>query len=352
MPLDLSIKHLFLKQNRELNPKTQQLYLDRLVYFLQNGYTLLHALDRMSWDKRLQPLARQSKQLLQEGAAFDYVLQDLGFKQRLYSFIAVTQMNGDLQRSISQCQTLLKNEMGHIRTFKNQIRYPICLLFLFLLVLYAVRSYIYPSFQQLFISASSTSPLLSFSMTIFDVLFTGSLFLVGVIVCFIPIGFQLSKRLPIHQILRIQSLLPIYSRFVKMKNSFYFSLLLSSLLKTGASIKEALTILSKQQDMPFLSYHALQMLGTFKKGDHPPETFSSGLAIEEECLAIFQLDANTRKVEKDLLVYAELLNNRLQSFVSTLLKLIQPIFFSALAIFILFVYLSFMVPMFDLMKNI
>lgn len=352
MRMDISIKNLYRKRQTELDPKKQLLYMDRLLYFLQNGYPLLQALDRMRWDKRLQALASQSKHLLQKGQSFDYVLQELGFRRRLYSFMAVTRQNGDLQGSLSQCQSMLQNEMEHIQTFKSQLRYPLFLIFLFLVVLYFVRTSIYPSFQQLFASANNTSALLPLSITIMDGAFQVSLFILFAFFLFLPLWRWVAQTFTARSLLQIYSYIPIFRHFLKMRHSFFFSLLLSSLLKSGTSIQQALTILSNQTDMPILSYHAERMLLAFRSGHQLPENLSDELVLERECLTIFQLDANTKKVEKDLFVYAELVNSRLQTFVTTLLKLVQPIFFSILAIFIVLVYLSFMLPMFQLMKTI
>src|SRR5699024_7160145 len=68
------------------------------------------------------------------------------------------------------------------------------------------------------------------------------------------------KKLNIEQILRISQKIPLYKHLLKLQTSYYLTLQMSMFLKTGLSLKEILTHLSKQKENLIINYYEKLMI--------------------------------------------------------------------------------------------
>jgi len=74
--------------------------------------------------------------------------------------------------------------------------------------------------------------------------------------------------------------------------------------------------------------------------------------FEAELTAIFKNNTSQTFLIKDLRMYADFLLDTMQEKMKRILTLIQPIIFIFIAISIIFLYLSLLIPMFQLIQNI
>ncbi|WP_099158493.1 competence type IV pilus assembly protein ComGB [Virgibacillus ndiopensis] len=349
---------LYLKKyTTHIKPKTirkelQLLFLKRLSRLLQNGYTLIEALEVIKWDKNLEKPASNVIEALKNGSSLDQAFDKAKFNPIVTSYLFFVQANGDVYATIEKCIYMFEQRLLYVQKFQQVARYPIILLFVFSILLYFIKQSVLPSFLDLFQANSETSSTVYFSMVIID--FLSSFVVVIIILAIVGGGFwQLHKhKISIHKQIKVYSSIPIYRKYKQIQTSFLFATHFSSLLKTGIPIKEILTIMSQQTKLPILSYYSKLMTAELQKGLQLSSLLSQFQLLEKQVAMIFQKNADINALEKDLSVYAELVTEELHRKIMKVITYIQPAFFLVLAGFIVFIYITLMWPMFQLIKTI
>ncbi|WP_240795474.1 competence type IV pilus assembly protein ComGB [Aquibacillus halophilus] len=337
---------------KKLSLKDQHNFLYRLSQLLNNGYTLLHALEVLNWDRRWAFYTERIYNSLIEGASIDEALNHANFNEKVVSFMYFSNSNSDLEGTLNHCCIMLKQQIDYMKKFQQTSRYPFGLLILILVLLYFVKTSVYPSFLQLFSSISNSSAITNLSISVVTILFN-SLLISILIIIFTVLVWQLAKsKLETRIKIQIYNFIPIVRSFMRLNTTFLFSLHLSSLLKAGSTLKEAFQTLNSQSQLLIISYYSSLIIRDVEKGYSLSEVLSSFLLFEKELSTIFQDNINNQALEKDLSIYSGFLMDQIQDKIKTSLSLIQPIFFVLMAGLIIFIYLSLMLPMFQLIQSI
>lgn len=331
----------------------QHKLLKRLYRLLDNGYSLTNSLDILQWDNKWKKTVHIVSSTLKEGNTLYYALEKAHFHTKIVSFMYFAMAHGDLTAAIKQCCRMLEQQITFMKKFKQASRYPLILFVLFVLLLHFIKNSVYPSFIQLISTTDSTSSLHFISVNSINFLFYGTYITT---ICFIFLllvyRFFIYKNIPPEKLIPIYLKLPVVKGYKKLNTTFLFSLHLSSLLLAGISLKECLQTLKVQKQLSILSYYAEYITDELQHGKTLLNILPSCRLFEDELVSIFQKNANTDQLIKDLQVYAEFLMDHLDEKLKKLITLIQPIFFIILATLIVIVYLSLMLPMFQLIKNI
>jgi len=148
------------------------------------------------------------------------------------------------------------------------------------------------------------------------------------------------------------SALPVYRKITKLQTSFHFAIHFSTLLKTGMPYKDILDHMTEQKQLPVLSHYSLMIKKELTKGIPIASIISQFSLLEKQLTNIFQNTQNTGALEKDLTIFAELLTEEIERKTIKTITYIQPVFFSILAGFIMFIYITLMWPMFQLIQTI
>lgn len=124
------------------------------------------------------------------------------------------------------------------------------------------------------------------------------------------------------------------------------------MLKSGMPLKEILISMSKQDKQPIISYYSTLMTNELSNGLTITHLLLELDFLDSRIASIFRKNSDIRALEKDLSVYADLLTEELQRKTVKVLTLIQPIIFIVLACFVVFIYMTLMLPMYQLIKTI
>ena len=353
MHMDLPVLKLKTVNKRPtLSLYSQYQFLQQLHRLLTNGYALLEALTMLMWDKKWSHHAKLISSRLKEGDSFDQSLQEANFHESIVAFMYLSRLNGDMVTAIEQCCLMLRQQMEHLKKFKQTVKYPILLLAFSAVLLYFVKTSVYPSFNQLFVTASESSTITQASIHVIDFIFN-SILIIFALSLIIYLGWLgVRSTISTKQKINIYHCIPILRSTKKLNTTFLFSLQMSSLLKAGVSLKESLEILRNQILYPIIAYYSDLIIMELEKGNQVVDILPNCQLFETELTSIFSKSTNYQTLEKDLYVYAEFLIKRLQEKIVKLISLIQPVIFIFLAIMIILVYLSIMLPMFQLIDTL
>lgn len=354
MPTDTRSRHklLFLKRSTALSLDEQNKFLIRLTRLLDHHYTLLDALVAMQWNPKWEKPAREIIVTLKEGNSITIALEDAKFDPKIISFLFFAMAHGDIRKALKQSIELISQQLMLIQKFNQAMRYPLVLFIMFILLLYFIKTSVYPSFIQLFSSTTYTSDLTLFSIRLINVLFTMFAFgFLAICLCFIYWTI-VKKSLTIETKLIFYKGIPFIKKFIQTHTTFLFSLHLSSLLQAGLSMKDCFEILSKQQQLPLLSYYCDILMKGLQRGQAISTILPSCTLLEHDISAIFQKNVTHDMLIKDLKMYADFLIELIEIKVKKIITRIQPIFFIVMALSIIFIYLSLLLPMFQLINTI
>lgn len=336
----------------KLKKETQVLYLSRLLRLLKNGYNLLEALEVMKWDKQMIEPTTIIISALTNGKPLDEAFIEASFNPTVTTYLYFVRANGDIQASLEKCIEMFRQRIEFTAKFQQTIRYPLILLVIFSILLYFIKNSILPSFADLFSANNETSSTISISLMAINVF--GTIMWISIVLAVITmiVWKFISKKVSIEKQLRIYRNIPFYRSYKRVQTSFLFATHFSSLLKTGISIKDILTIMSKQTQLPILSYYSVLMTNELNSGKHISYLLSQTYLLEKQIAHIFQKNADSHALEKDLTVYAGMITEELHQKVIKTITYIQPVFFVLLASFIVLIYITLMWPMFQLIKTI
>ncbi|SES83396.1 competence-related pilin export protein ComGB [Oceanobacillus limi] len=338
---------------RNTIPSELQLrFLHRLTRSLNNGYPLLEALETIKWDHTLHDIADQMMHELKEGVNLDQTFSNAGFHPTISAYLYFSRTNGNLQLNLTKCKEMFAKRIGYLKKFQQTIRYPLILIVIFITLLFFIRSYILPQFFYLF--QSNPEALKSIEVTMIIINYLSSLFILTILLTFVMLLFWRygRKMVSIETQIKLYNAIPIYNRLLRMQTSYLFATHLSSLLKTGLPLKEIFYLLSQQHKLPILSYYASQLVKELTKGIHIVKALEKFTLFEHNLTNIFQRNTDMDALEKDLYHYADLLTDDLHQKVVKLFTYVQPIILIVIGSLIVYIYMSLMWPMFQLLNTV
>ncbi|MCT2537547.1 type II secretion system F family protein [Aquibacillus koreensis] len=352
MRMALQLKMFFLPKQATLPIQQQYKFLLRLDRLLNHGYTISYALEILQWDHQWIESASTISNYLEQGKPLNEALLYAKFDKKVVSFMYFAMAHGDLKAALKQCCTMLKQQIEFISKFKQVSRYPIVLFFIFMILLYFVKTSVYPSFLQLFASTQASSQLGVISMYTIDFVYHSIIVVFITSLCLLVYVIRIGPKMDAQQKIALYEKVPIVRTYQKLHITFLFALHLSSLLTAGISLKESLHMLKNNPDLVIISYYATLIIEELHEGKHLSSILSSFSMVEKELSSIFQKNANHEDLIKDLTFYASFLVERMEERTKRWISLLQPVFFVVMAGLIIFIYLSLMLPMFELIQTI
>lgn len=334
-----------------LSENVQILFLRRMSRLLSSGYPLLKALQIIKWDKQLITPAETIIRSLKNGQSIDASFDHANFHQTITGYLSFVKSNGDLEGSIEKCLIMFESRIKYRNKFLQTARYPLILLCIFIILLYVIQLFVLPSFLDLFQSSAQASTYLVFSIFIIDFLFHAGMFFIVILMIGFAVWRICKNRISIGAQIKVIHSIPFYRKIVKLQTSFHFATHFSTLLKTGMPYKDILEHMAEQKQLPILSHYSLLMKEELTKGIPLFSLISQFSLLEKQLTAIFQNTQNTDALEKDLAIYAELLTEEVERRIMKTITYIQPVFFAIMAGFIMFIYITLMWPMFQLIKT-
>jgi competence protein ComGB len=350
--MDIFPKRITNKRNKNLPADVQLRFLKLLHRLLTNGYPLLSALESIQWDKQMIGPATQIITGLKDGLPIDKAFDKACFHHSITSYLFFVKANGDLQGSIEKCIEMYEQRMNYTKRFQQIMRYPLILLFIFSVLLYFIKKSVLPSFVDLFQTSTEASATVAFSMKIIEILGNLAIMVIIFVIVGLFVWYITKQRVPIEKQIKIYNKVPIFRTFLKLQTSFFFATHFSNLLRTGMSFKEILKHMTQQQKLPIIAHYSTLMTTELTRGLHITSLISQFAFLERQLTTIFRKNVDMQALEKDLTVYAGILMEEIERKIIKAITFIQPMFFIILASFIIFIYITLMWPMFQLIKTI
>lgn len=349
--MDIYLKSIFSKK-KEQPPhlKVQIQFLKRLYQLLNNGYSLIDSLQLIQLERNLRSLTRPLKTMLVNGKSLGQALESLSFHPLITNFLKTVESSGNLKTHIKTTIKIAEQQNNYLNKIKEVIRYPLILSVFFLGLFIIINNIVLPSFETMlyteqtrfFHHGISFIKITLISLSIVALLIMGLYIFRG----------YLAKFLSIEKRIFLLSKIPYINYIASLHTSFLLSTQLSTLLDSGMTFKGAFLHLSRQGQMPIISYYSKLFIQQFEKGENLIELLQQLPLIDQQLAGLFQNAVNKKQLAQDLRMYEEILFDEIESSIVKLIQIIQPLFFVTLSIFIIFMYLSILWPMFNLINDL
>ncbi|NTU25112.1 type II secretion system F family protein [Bacillus tequilensis] len=334
--------------------KDQAQLLKRLGEMTAGGYTLLGGLRLMElqMNKRQADALADAVTRLREGAPFYQVLQSLSFHKEAVGICYFAETHGELSASMIQSGELLERKMAQADQMKRVLRYPLFLIFTVAVMFYMLQSIIIPQFsgiyQSMNIETSLSTDLLFAFFQHFDlVIILLVLFAAGIGLYY---WLVFKKKSPARQML-ICVRLPLIGQLIRLFNSYFFSLQLSSLLQSGLSIYDTLTAFKHQTFLPFYRSEAEQVIERLKAGESIEAAICKSPFYETDFSKVISHGQLNGRLDRELFTYSQFILQRMEHKVQKWTGILQPIIYGFVAAMIVIVYLSMLLPMYQMMNQ-
>ncbi|RSK27830.1 type II secretion system F family protein [Bacillus sp. HMF5848] len=323
---------------------------------LHHGYSLLEAFEflivQFQKSKHIESLLQAYTKLKLGYTLYD-VLDNMNFNKRFLAYMFFAQQHGQISLALSEGKKMLQASLATKQKLYKVVRYPLFLIVFTIVMLMFVAQFLLPQFSMLYTSMNvESSNLASLCITISEklpIILHISLLFVVLIAGAIYITYQrLSPMKKISFLCKI----PVVKEYSKMIITHFYAKQLSHLLNGGLSLLEALKIFAGLQHLLIIQHIALSLAKQLRLGEGFADIIEREKMFEAELSKVVELGQASGNMARELRVYSDFLLEKLEQRIKRVIKIMQPTMFTILALLVLVMYLSVMLPLFDIMKTI
>lgn len=328
-------------------------FIERLSVLLQEGYTFeesirilspYHVKDKIRFDELLT-------EAFLTGQTPAEILASIGVKKRFLFAITIAQSTGDLAKTLQKISKDMQFYEQTRERFKRLLYYPLFLFSFVCLLFVAYRQLFLPRMQTMLHNRSNEQDVLSIKLSQLFLSMPDYLIyslLASVLIVFV--GSYFISRKDIRRQLVIYCSIPIIRQLFIQMITQQLARELGNLLLHGFSLQEALQTLKSQQHQKFVATIADDLLRKVKNG----ETLSNAVSHNDFLVKRFEQfvvhGEHSGMLGRELLIFADLLEQKLHSQLNTTLKIIQPTLLAVIALCVLAAYLSILLPIYNMIE--
>jgi competence protein ComGB len=344
-----------LNKKRAWTLKEQSIFFKRLGYLLQRGYSLSTAIEflRLHHSKKKKEDLNTILIKLKQGTPFFEVLRTIGFSSDGLSYIFFAVKHGELSSGLLNAGELLEKKLSYKSKLVTVMRYPLFLIFFVLLLSVMMQTILLPQFMSLHESISlPQSRIMTLIVLLqFDLPFLAFAFLV--ILLFIYIGYQLlfKDKNPIDK-QRFLCRIPIVRTVTSKYNTYFLSFHLGTLLASGLSINEALSVFEEQNHLLFFRDESKRIRKFLIEGEQLENILKATSYYEKECSVIIVHGQANGILAKELLDYSQLIIEQLENTFKMWLRILQPAIITFVGLLVILMYMAVMLPLYGMMQTL
>lgn len=308
------------------------------------GFQLQAALKFMQ-----QVLPKQQNQIqdivsqIESGQAFGqaimaHVATDIALQLQL------AETHGSLSDAIIAVATTLRLQVQQLGQLKRLLQYPLFLLIMLGGMAIAIRTYLLPELAtwQNNLQATNGRP-----WSFYVLCGVGGILLLTAA----GLGVQWYRKCsPLQRIMWLMRI-PVVRGLIRQHQGYQFSQNLSLLMQSGHSIQQVSQLYVAQPEQSFLAEFGQLMQAHLAQGYDVPSFIQKVTFLPDELALFFVRGKTNAQIALDLRAYSQIAFQRLTTTYNRLLGIVQPILFTLIAVAIVAIYASMLLPMYKLMGN-
>lgn len=326
--------------------------LNRLAQLLDDGFSLQDALKFMAQYEE-EPLRSKIWALyddLLEGEPFIDGLLKIGYSREALMSVILYEKNGRLSEGLFLAADILKRKNDLITQMKRHFRYPIFLLLFIFFMMYVMYFYTIPQFQTYFEQLDQELPLMTELFLILMNVMTNLAVFIPIVVIALLIIFKWYKtnRSSAEIICRLVKL-PHIRQYIMKLVSLGFCMHLSPLLESGMSLKNSLHFCGENSLSLFFQHECQRISEELRNGISLDSSLKSTGFYSIELASVIQHSQGRNTLGRDLYHYQQYLYKNLLEFMQKRIHQFQFSLYFVVGVFILVLFLSILLPMYQMM---
>lgn len=331
------------------NLNMQQKFLSRFSQLLENGFSISDALSIMTSLFKKQAIEPMIESCLQ-GKTFSDTLKTCHFEHRIIYMVQSSEQAGALLQGLKKAADYSDFHLKNRSELSKKIRYPLALFSLMSLILTAVFILFMPKIQSFYDSFNLSG----------DSAFMQMIFII--IGCFMGVVICLTTLILL--ILKWQSLsfsqcakrwlfkIPLLRSLMQKIFSYYFSSQWLIFLNCGLSLKESLNMMLKFETIPFIKLIIQEFKYQLETGLPLEQAFHQSPYFTPYFRLTMAHALTLGSIQSELHYYSQSEFKQLSSWLNQSFKILQFSLLMLIGIIIIFIYLSILQPVFQMINII
>ena len=328
--------------------------IERCGELLSRGFSIQQVMETLDlyYSKKNNLTFQIILQSLFEGKTFYESLKNANFSSTICEFIYLSEKNGDLANGCKNAGITLRKLFEKGKQLRNKLIYPTVLFFFVFLLFLFIRMTIYPNFEMLQIQTSSSNnellPILTMIPTILFYIFC--IVIVVSFLLFICLQYFMKKKSQF-KMWKVLIKIPLVKNGIQSYLTYYFSYQLYGLLNAGVSLQNCLTVFKEIQTKGWLKELAIYLEQQLLLGNDFSKSVAATKLFLPELEKSINLGNQNGKLVLELEHMSEFSFVKLEQLIQKVIVVIQPIMFTIIAVIIICLYLSILLPIFQMMEG-
>lgn len=324
--------------------KDQVQWLLLLADLLKSGFSLQHAITfSETIFPKYQSLFSQINISLKEGEIFAECIRPYINSNHYYQFL-IAEQHGNLYECLQTVGKLMETQEKQRQRLGTLLQYPLILIGLLLLILIGLKIFVFPEITQ-WNNGSLGTPIFQRLVPVLACISGGAMaYSIQILIIW--------RRLDSLAKVNTLSRLPIVGKCYQLYYGYYVVANLSMMISHGLSLKEICSLTRTFPSHSFLYLLGEEVYEKVQNGEPLDSVFKKLKFLPQELLLTSQKGSTLNKLGDDLSALANILFVRLITKIERLLGLVQPIIFGIIAIVIIALYLSLLLPIYFSMQGV
>lgn len=285
-------------------------------------------------------------QHLKAGESFANSVREF-VKPDLYYQLVLAEKHGELVETLNEIGTILVTKQKQRQKLQQLLQYPLLLLFLLGLLVMGLSTYVFPELAS-WQTEQGRSTLTSLKQ--FWPIFVGVLMLgVALLVLVTVIRW---RKFSADQRAQWLCGLPLVGKFYQLYYGYYVASTLAVLLQCGMSLKEILTVIDNFSPRSLLYCLGQEVRQQVKQGGELRQLVLNHQYLPNEVAVLISKGATVKELGDDLAMLSKMQFKRLINQLEGMLALVQPVIFIVIALVIVGLYLSILLPIYQSVQGV
>ncbi|PYZ98610.1 hypothetical protein CR205_08520 [Alteribacter lacisalsi] len=339
---------MFRRKHPFKNDRERGEWFKQIASLTGEGYPLREALDilRRYYTGATANMIDSLIVSLRQGHSFSVSLLRFGFPKEVSNYLNIMEKHGDfhagLHTAAELCSTRhqIREEAGKV------LRYPVlmfvCLLVLVTLVLHTII----PQFYQFFSQTGAELPFIS--RMLFSLLTIINLPASVIALLVLLLTIKAAKHAPLKVKLYLITGTPLIQSYARMIFTYFFVCQIAPMLNNGLSMNDSLQMIRRDSMFAVFQQEAAILHQGMQQGISLSEMITERPVFDPQLSTIVALGEERGCTAEELSRYSRFLKERITYRIGQLLFRLQPILYAVIGILLLIVFVSLMMPVFQL----
>ncbi|MEB6611431.1 type II secretion system F family protein [Staphylococcus pasteuri] len=196
---------------------------------------------------------------------------------------------------------------------------------------------------------SPLQSILSYFITTFPLF----IIILSSVICILSIIFKYRfNKMTIENQIQLMCHIPIIKHYYKILKTYQLSNEFAHFYRNGVNLQIIVRIYKQSENNQFHQFLGDRLLNQSYQGENLPDILKKLNCYENDLIKFIEQGEKSGKLDIELTLYSQILIQQFEAMAKRHIKFIQPVIFLILGLFIVALYLTIMLPIFDMLQSI